>query len=360
MPDNGGMSGSIMTKEQEVSIPMGFHDGSGKVSIEETEQEKIIPANIKQGITLLGVEGEYSGESFLSQSKTVVPSKTQQIVQPDIGYDFLSSVTDNANPHHMTKGQLALGNVDNTSDMDKPVSTAQQEAIDTTLSDHNDSEFSHGDMRLLISGIDERPENAEADTIAEIVNTLFPENIFGHKSYSPDSEVTDLFSIKISNFTATIGIYNGSTFITRMNVPSLYEGGDTEKLIVPDNVYSFIAHNKWLTLSKAERQAVCSTILSRRGKNLSSNNNTLITDTITINMFNSNKCSVYVQIGLPIFLTDLINTTTVGTIEQTISSGNKVYLYYKLIDGSNIDSFTTREVSIPIGSIPYVYNERNS
>lgn len=96
MPDNGGMSGSIATKEQEVSVPMGFHDGSGKVSISADEQEKIIPANIKQGITLLGVEGGYSGESFLAQSKTVTPSRAQQTVQPDAGYDYLSSVTVNA------------------------------------------------------------------------------------------------------------------------------------------------------------------------------------------------------------------------------------------------------------------------
>lgn len=103
MPDNGGMTGSIETKEQEVSVPMGFHDGSGKVAISTEEQEKIISANIKQGITILGVEGGYSGESFLSQSKTVTPSKTQQIVQPDTGYDFLSSVTVNAIPYTETE-----------------------------------------------------------------------------------------------------------------------------------------------------------------------------------------------------------------------------------------------------------------
>lgn len=103
MPDNGGMSGSITTKEQEVSVPLGFHDGSGKVSISAEEQEKIISSNIKQGITILGVEGEYSGESFLAQSKTVTPSKAQQIVQPDTGYDFLSSVTVNAIPYTETE-----------------------------------------------------------------------------------------------------------------------------------------------------------------------------------------------------------------------------------------------------------------
>lgn len=103
MPDNGGMTGSISTKEQEISVQMGFHDGSGKVSIDATEQEKIIPANIKQGITMLGVEGSYSGEGMNLQSKTVTPSKTAQTVQPDSGYDALSSVTVNAIPYTETE-----------------------------------------------------------------------------------------------------------------------------------------------------------------------------------------------------------------------------------------------------------------
>lgn len=103
MPDNEGMTGYITEKSQEVSVPMGFHDGSGKVSISTDEQEKIISANIKQGITILGVTGGYSGESFLAQSKTVTPYKVQQIVQPDSGYDFLSSVTVNAIPYTETE-----------------------------------------------------------------------------------------------------------------------------------------------------------------------------------------------------------------------------------------------------------------
>lgn len=92
MPNNGGISESISTKAQKVTVPLGFHDGSGKIAIADAEQEKIVAANIKQGITILGVEGEYAGESANLQSKTVTPSSIEQTVQPDEGYDALSSV----------------------------------------------------------------------------------------------------------------------------------------------------------------------------------------------------------------------------------------------------------------------------
>lgn len=109
MPDNGGISENISEKEQEISIPLGFHDGSGTVAINATEQEKIIPANIKQGITILGVEGEYSGEGALAQSKTVTPSAVEQTVMPDSGYDYLSSVVVKAIPY--TETENAAGGI---------------------------------------------------------------------------------------------------------------------------------------------------------------------------------------------------------------------------------------------------------
>ncbi len=43
-------------------------------------------------------------------------------------------INDKANPHEVTKAQVGLGNVDNTSDMSKPVSTAQRTAIDAKAS----------------------------------------------------------------------------------------------------------------------------------------------------------------------------------------------------------------------------------
>ena len=99
MQDKGAISGTIAAKDGEYNVPAGYHHGNGKVSISATEQAKIIPSNIKAGVTILGVSGEYSGEAVQAQEKEVTPSTSQQIIQPDTGYDYLSKVTVAAIPY---------------------------------------------------------------------------------------------------------------------------------------------------------------------------------------------------------------------------------------------------------------------
>lgn len=55
----------------------------------------------------------------------------QQILSSKINQSQLNTHTNNTNnPHQVTKAQVGLSNVDNTSDADKPISTAQQTAFD--------------------------------------------------------------------------------------------------------------------------------------------------------------------------------------------------------------------------------------
>lgn len=99
MPNKGAVNGTITTKAEQFTIPTGFHDGSGKVGIDATEQAKIIEANIKEGVTILGVTGTLAPASGVkAQSKTVTPSISEISVLPDEGYDYLATVTVSAIP----------------------------------------------------------------------------------------------------------------------------------------------------------------------------------------------------------------------------------------------------------------------
>ena len=91
MPNVGAQNATITTLNGEVTISRGYHDGSGKVSISSTEQGKLIPANIREGITILGVQGTMSSsEGVKSTAVSVTPYLTAQTILPsDLG-DFNS------------------------------------------------------------------------------------------------------------------------------------------------------------------------------------------------------------------------------------------------------------------------------
>lgn len=95
MPNRGAVSGSISTKAGIYTIPQGYHDGSGTVGIISTEQAKLIPDNIREGVTVLGVVGAMRGsEDVKATSVNVTPYTTSQTIVPsDLGdYNSITQV----------------------------------------------------------------------------------------------------------------------------------------------------------------------------------------------------------------------------------------------------------------------------
>lgn len=107
MPNNGAKNYTISNLNDQ-TISLGFYDGSGKISIDSAEKAKIIPANIKNGVNILGVQGTMTGQEDLNiQSKTITPTFTAQTILPDEGYDYLSQVVVSAIP--MTQSENSAG-----------------------------------------------------------------------------------------------------------------------------------------------------------------------------------------------------------------------------------------------------------
>lgn len=100
MPNRGSITGTISTLDETYTVQQGYHDGSGKVGIDSTEKAKLIPTNIRSGVTVLGVEGTMTGtEDVRAQAKTVTPTIEAQTILPDENYNYLSQVTVNTIPY---------------------------------------------------------------------------------------------------------------------------------------------------------------------------------------------------------------------------------------------------------------------
>lgn len=96
MKNNGAVSEAITDKDSVYTIPIGYHDGSGTVKLDATEKAKLIPGNIKKGVSVLGIEGDCEPSSDVTaQTKTATPSTVKQTILPDDGVDYLSQVVIN-------------------------------------------------------------------------------------------------------------------------------------------------------------------------------------------------------------------------------------------------------------------------
>lgn len=95
-------------------------------------------------------------------------NSTNKFVSQTEKTNWNSHIANTNNPHSMTKTQIGLGNVDNTSDMNKPISTAAQIALDNKVDKKAGKELSTNDFttneKTKLAGIADGAEvNVQSD-----------------------------------------------------------------------------------------------------------------------------------------------------------------------------------------------------
>ena len=105
--------------------------------------------------TFDGLSSNY--EDLVGIPSGIVSGSSQIDVTQTTNYSTVSShISSTSNPHSVTKSQVGLGNVDNTSDANKPISTATQNALDlkATTADLTVQTDRIDDLELFSSSLD--------------------------------------------------------------------------------------------------------------------------------------------------------------------------------------------------------------
>lgn len=103
MPNNGA-SNVTVSSASGASIPAGYYDGSGKAVLDTASASALSANNIRQGVTILGVEGTLSPEDDLTVGPvSATPSGSQQVITAaSQNLDYITQVTVAAIPYTET------------------------------------------------------------------------------------------------------------------------------------------------------------------------------------------------------------------------------------------------------------------
>ena len=103
MPNNGAANVTVSSTSG-ASIPAGYYDGSGKAVIDSTSASALTANNIRQGVTILGIEGSLSPEDDLTVGPvSATPTGSQQVITAaSQSLDYITQVTVAAIPYTET------------------------------------------------------------------------------------------------------------------------------------------------------------------------------------------------------------------------------------------------------------------
>lgn len=159
--------------------------------------------------------------------------------------------TDVANPHAVTKAQVGLSNVDNTSDLNKPISTATQTALDGKVDDAQISNMDNtSDLSKPISTATQTALDAKVDDAQVLTNVpagaVFTDTVYSHPLDGVDPGAALTGAVVFSDITVnSAGHVTGSS--TRILTPASI-GAEPALGFTPENSANKGANNGYAEL----------------------------------------------------------------------------------------------------------------
>lgn len=138
--ENAGVMSAQDKVNLDVTLPNKITEESNRAQQREQELDEKIDTTKSDIIGSATTDNDTLGklESNLNAEIERATNKENSIEQ-----NLNSHISNQQNPHNVTKAQVGLGNVDNTSDIDKPISTATQSALDKLDSRLSESITTH-------------------------------------------------------------------------------------------------------------------------------------------------------------------------------------------------------------------------
>ena len=138
--ENAGVMSAQDKVNLDVTLPNKITEESNRAQQKEQELDEKIDTTKSDIIGSATTDNDTLGklESNLNAEIERATNKENSIEQ-----NLNSHISNQQNPHNVTKAQVGLGNVDNTSDVDKPISTATQSALDELDSRLSESITTH-------------------------------------------------------------------------------------------------------------------------------------------------------------------------------------------------------------------------
>ena len=277
-----------MSKEIEIELLSPMREGGGGTS----DYEKLENKPQINGVELVGNkttkelgikiptktsdltnDSKFVNEQFVNDA---VKKETDRAVEAENGISssLNAHITNTNNPHNVTKTQVGLGNVDNTSDKNKPISDATQTAL-THLQETIDEQISTINAAIenkqdKITETNKLSYNLLKDTPTIPTKTSELENDSGYVTETQLNTKQDkLTATQLeatnsgANSTNIAQISTNKTNIDNINGKIPSTASSTNKLVDNTSMTNALA-NKQNTLSQAQLNAVNSGITSAK------------------------------------------------------------------------------------------------